>query len=94
MSAADNALAYSYTHINTATTTVVRAYPGVLHTVIVNTPVASGTVTIYDNTAASGTIIAVISSATFEGTLTFDVFCTTGITVVTNGTSDITVTVK
>lgn len=79
------------------TTTTVRGGPGVLHTITINTPVASSVITIYDNTAASGTKIGTITlPATLlqEGPYTaiYDVIFATGLTITTaTGASDITV---
>jgi len=78
--------------INTSTTTVVKGGPGILVSVIVNTKgTVASTVTIYDNTAASGTIVAVIDSLNNVGTFTFNCLMAIGITVVTTGAPDITV---
>ncbi len=90
------ALGYQHKNITTATTTDVKGSPGFLHTVSINTPVASSTIKIYDNTAGSGTLIGTI---TLPATLLsqgpmyalLDVWCSVGITIVTTGTSDITV---
>lgn len=84
---------YSYSHIATNTTTVVKSTPGFLHSITVNTT-AAGAITVYDNTAGSGTVIAILKSSVVEGTYTFDVTCTTGITVVTAAASDITVSYR
>ena len=87
-----------YRNITSATTTVVKTGTGALMGVIVNAAVASGTITIYDNTAGSGTTIATI---TYPATLlanhnVFPYFCkfTTGLTIVTTGTANITVVYK
>jgi len=42
----------------------------------------AGSVTIYDNTAASGTVICVIDTAKALGTLEFNVPFSTGLTIV------------
>lgn len=85
---------FNYRNITTATTTVVSSVPGVLHSVTINTT-AAGTITLYDNTAASGTKIATIAASIASGTnVTFDVSFTTGLTVVTAAASDITVSFK
>ncbi|MEI7912719.1 MAG: hypothetical protein WCK77_24090 [Verrucomicrobiota bacterium] len=73
----------SYTHITTATTTVIKASTGVLARVVVNTLGAGSILTIYDNTAGSGTVIAVMTTA-IQTSQTFDVACATGITVVSS----------
>lgn len=77
----------SYSHISTSTTTTVKSGAGVLHAISVN---ALGTVasqaTIYDNTAGSGTVIAVVDTLTQLRTVLLDVAFTTGLTIVTTGT--------
>lgn len=89
---------YTYGHMSTSTTTTFKSGAGVLHAVIVNTlgTVASNA-TIYDNTAGSGTVIAVLNTLTNgEGTYTYDVAFATGLTLVTTGTvaPDITVSYR
>lgn len=75
---------YRYTNITSQTTTIIKAGPGVLHTVCVNTPAATGTATIYDNTAGSGTKIGLITSfASVLGCFTYDVAFVNGLTIVT-----------
>lgn len=78
-------------NITTATTTVVKTGPAVLVSVVLNETNA-GAITIYDNTAASGTVIATIALGATAGS-TFGYLCqvTNGITVVTAGADDITV---
>jgi hypothetical protein len=86
---------YSYTNIASATTTTVRSGKGVLHGITINKAVASGVITIYDNTAGSGTKIATITEpATLLNSqmqLLYDVCFTTGLTIVTGQADDITV---
>lgn len=83
-----------YAHISGAATTVVRTGFGVLQKIIVGTS-AAGTATVYDNTAGSGTVIAVITSAAAQAPvcLEFDCAFTTGLTVVTTAATDLTVVV-
>lgn len=87
----------SFSHISTATTTTVKSGAGTLHSITINAlgTVASST-TVYDNTAGSGTVIAVINSLTISGTLTYDAQFSTGLTLVTTGTvaPDVTVSYK
>lgn len=79
---------YNYTHIATNTTTVVKSGAGILHLVVINTPGATDTATIYDNTAGSGTVIAVLNDAsTSAESITYDVNFSTGCTIVTAGTT-------
>lgn len=86
-----------YSHITTQTTTVVRTGPCVLHSVIFNTATAAGVVTIYNNTAASGDVIAIITNPNplKSDQMQHDYFitCSIGITVVTTvANQDLTVT--
>jgi len=60
--AAQQPLVYAYQNITTNTTTTVKSGPGFLHTICLNTAAANGTVTVYDNSAGSGTKIATITS--------------------------------
>lgn len=88
---------YNFANITLAapTTTVIKSGQGVLHTVTFNNPVATGTVTIYDNTSAAGSTIATITvpASPLPVTLTYDATFTTGLTFVTaTAASDITVT--
>lgn len=84
---------YAFKNITSATTTVVKAGSGNLHSICINTPAAAGTVSMFDNTAGSGTSLGVITSTgTIPSTLTFDVKFNIGLTIVTVGTQDVTVT--
>lgn len=87
-----NTAPLKYANIASATTTVVRAGAGTLRNLVINTSVAS-TITIYDNTSAAGTKIATIAaSAPIGANFMYDVAFNTGLTIVTAGASDITVT--
>lgn len=85
-----------YQNILTATTTTVKSGRGKLFGIVVNKAVASGVITVYDNTAGSGTKIATI---THPGTLLKNQYSlnyqradfNTGLTIVTGSTDDITV---
>lgn len=88
---------YNYQNLAGAGTTTVLSRIGILGQIIINNPVASGTITLYDNTAASGTKIGTITlpatvnapGASFE----YNITCSTGLTIVTTGTGiDVTVT--
>jgi hypothetical protein len=87
------AFANKYQHITTDTTTVVKSGSGILRMVSIGTPAATETITLYDNTAASGTVIAVITVvAGAPIALPYDVVFNTGLTVVTaTAAGDITV---
>lgn len=81
----------SYKNLTAAgTTTSIAPGPAVLVGVTVNTAAASSTVTIYDNTAASGNKIATIDSSQL-GNFSYFVRAKKGITVViAGGNPDIT----
>lgn len=86
---------HQYTNIVSATTTTVKSGSGTLHRIIFNKKVASGVVTMYDNTAASGAKIGTITNpATLLDNaqeLTYSVGFTNGLTIVTSAADDITV---
>lgn len=77
-------------YISTATTTTVKSGRGRLHSIVIG-ETAAGSITIYDNTAASGTVIGVLKASIVEGTYEFDCAFNTGLTIVTAGASKITV---
>ena len=81
---------YTYTHISTATTTVVSTKPCVLIAIIVNTT-AAGAITIDDAVSATTPTIGIMKASIAEGTYEYKVFCATGLTIVTAAASDITV---
>jgi len=85
----------NYTHITTNATTNVKAAPGLLSAICVNTKGASANLlTIYDNpSAASGTVIGVVDTTAATGCTMYDVRTLNGITILTaTGTAaDITV---
>lgn len=76
---------YNYLNINSNATTVVKKGRGVLVGITVNTAGASAnTVTIYDNTAASGTKIGSVGAPLAVGFYNFgNLQFTTGLTIVT-----------
>ena len=82
-----------FNNIKTATTTVVKTGAGVLHKIVINTT-AVGTITVYDNTAASGATIATIAVSAVGPVYVYDLAFTLGLTVVTAAASDITVTYR
>ena len=78
------------------TTTTVKSGAGVLQSIIFNKPVATGVVTVYDNTAASGTLIGTITTPTVSGEgpdpVLYNLAFSTGLTIVTaTAAQDITV---
>lgn len=88
--------AYDFNAISTATTTLVKAGRGILHTITILGGVA-GAITVYDNNVASGTEIAPTftpGNVTVPVTLTFDAEFANGLTIVTGAATLITVTYK
>lgn len=88
---------FTYTHISTATTTTVKTGAGVVHTITVNNlGTVASTTTVYDNTAGSGTVIAIINTLAGQISYIYDVAFNTGLTLVTTGTvaPDITVSYR
>jgi hypothetical protein len=82
----------SYLNIVGAATTTVKAGQGALIGIVVNKPVNADTITLWDNTAASGTKIGTITiSGTVPLFLKFDCKFSNGLTVVTSGADDITI---
>lgn len=88
------AVGYSFRNITGQATTVLRTGSGILHTITFNKPVATATVTIYDNTSAAGTIIGLVTvpASPMPVTLHYDAAFDTGLTIVT-GTADEDITV-
>lgn len=87
----------SFSHIKTNTTTVVKSGSGIFHSLLVNTSgLISASATIYDNTSASGTTIAVVDTTRTSPLLIYNVAFTTGLTIVTTGgtAADLTVTYR
>lgn len=89
---------FSYQNITAAapTTTVVKTGVGVLHAIVINKTAATGVITVYDNTAGSGTVIATITQPAAvlasQEVITYDCSFTTGLTLVTaTAAQDITV---
>lgn len=89
----------TFCHISTATTTNCKSGAGFLHTLCINTVTASATITAYDNTAGSGTVMLVITnpvSLLGMGPIcaSYDLAFSTGLTLVTTGVQDITATYR
>lgn len=78
-------------YIATATTTTVKSGSGHLHSIVLG-ETAAGAITVYDNTAGSGTIITAFKASVVEGTYLFDCQFSTGLTIVTAAASKLTVT--
>lgn len=79
----------SYLNMAAGATTTVKSGAGVLFAIIVNNPGTTITLTLYDNTAGSGTTIATI--ALTAGTLSYGLNFATGLTAVLSGTANVTI---
>lgn len=80
------------THMTAAATRVIHSRAACLGSVLINTAAASATLTIYNNSAGSGDIIAIIDCAT-RVYIRYDVACPQGLTVVmAGGNADVTIT--
>ena len=84
---------FGYSNISSATTTTVKSGGGFLHSIVVNAT-AAGAITIYDSLTGTGTKIGTMKASIVEGTYIFDVTFATGLTIVTAGSSDITVSYR
>lgn len=84
---------FTFANIATATTTVVKTGAGFFHLMVINTT-AAGAITIYDNTAGSGTKIATFPISAITATYLYDVTFGTGLTIVTAGASDLTISFR
>lgn len=87
---------FSYASISTATTTTVKSGAGFLHTLSILGGTA-GAITVYDNTAGSGTTICATftpGSVSTPITLTLNVSFGTGLTIVTGAATVITVSYR
>lgn len=84
-----------YTGVNVTTgTNVIATGNGVLHSLTFNKPVATGVITIYNNTAASGTKLATITvpASPQPVTLMYDIAFGIGLTIgIATADQDITV---
>lgn len=80
----------SFLRINAAATNVLRTGSGTLKRICLNTGANGSSITLYDNTAASGTIIAVISAiaSTAFNCSDYDLILNNGLTAVTVGNAD------
>ncbi|HEY1035022.1 MAG TPA: hypothetical protein VGE09_08575 [Pseudoxanthomonas sp.] len=81
----------SYVNMTAGATTVIKSGAGVLFAVIVNNPGTTQTLTLYDNTAASGTKIATITLSASASNLQYGLNFGTGLTAVLSGTADVTI---
>lgn len=84
---------YSPYRASGAATYVIKSGSGFLHAITVNST-AAGTITVYDNTAGSGTVLAQLKASVGERTYLYDIAFTTGLTIVMAAASDITVSYR
>lgn len=97
---------FSYRNLTGNATTTVKSGAGTLHLITINNNTTGGTITIYDNTAGSGTKIATIQVGSPSGGLlsssgnpgigssgVVDTIFSTGLTVVTAGSGNNDVTI-
>ncbi len=89
---------FVYTNITSATTTTVKSGAGFLHAIAINLAVAAGVITLYDNTAGSGTKIGTITFPTpllaNQTVMVYNVKFTTGLTIVTSASTDLTISTR
>ena len=82
---------FNAAHLTGAGTTILAAGSCLLHSVSINNA-AAATLTLYDNTTASGKVLAVITTTTSTPltTLLYDAQCLVGLCAVVTGTNDFT----
>lgn len=85
--------AAAYKNITANATTVVKTGVSILHAVVVNNPGTTWVITMYDNTAGSGSLIGTLTSPVSGGQYEYHASLSNGLTIVTSGTTagDITV---
>lgn len=79
---------------STATSANVANKPGILHSVWLNGPYVSGTITIYDGTSSSGATIANITPNTWPDSFPVDITFSTGLYITLSSASVGNVTVS
>lgn len=89
---------YNYTHLAATATTLVKTGPGILHAIVINTPVA-GTLEADDALTNTAPVIAIITIGTATAMAPFsaiyDVAFSTGLTIkITTGAMDATIVWK
>ena len=77
------------TYISTATTTLIATGRGVLKRIVLG-ETAAGTITVYDNITATGTVLAVLKASIAEQTYEIGASFSVGCTIVTAGASKLT----
>lgn len=84
---------YQFTRITSATTTQVKSGKGILKRIVVNVPVSTGTITMYDAQAATTAPIGAITSTADLRPyfIDYDLKFANGLNIVTTQAQDITV---
>lgn len=88
----------SFLNIAGAATTLVKSGAGTLLSIVINKPVATGVITIYDSLTAANTKIGTITNPAAllqqQLALPYNLKFSTGLTIVTSAADDITVIFK
>lgn len=88
---------FQHENITDQATHILKTTRAVLKRIVINKPLASGVITVYDNPAGTGTKVATITRPAAllnesPVSLKFDALCLNGLTIVTSGANqDITV---
>lgn len=83
---------FAYTHISTATNTVIATAP--VEVIVAVNGGTTGAVTLYDNTTCTGTVFGVIQAATAPVVMPYLMQTKAGLCVTTAAATDLTVGVK
>lgn len=91
----ENVSGRSLSHITASAVTVVKNASGVFYDLIVNTPTANN-ITLYNGVDASGVVLGIVNtgSSIVPFQLSYNIPFSTGLTIQTAGTPDLTVTFK
>ena len=84
LAASEPLVAFNATPLVGTATYVIKVDAGFLKRLVFNKPIATGTVTMYDNTSAAGTPFAIITipASPMPVTLDYDIKFNTGLTIV------------
>ena len=81
--------ALSFLNMASTVSTVVKTGAGMLHAIVINKS-ANGTITVYDNTAGSGTKIATLKASVVENSYIYDLKFSNGLYVIPGAAVDVT----
>lgn len=84
---------YSYSYIDSATTTQIATGAGILHAIVIG-ETAAGAISIIDNTTGSTVNLGTLKASIAENTYLFDAEFSTGLRIITAAASKITVIYK